>query len=90
VNKDTKRYLQLVLNIVAPKLSNTSNEPHHFPCGNWVARRSAFCFRLSDEAQNSDGHAAAYHYTQQQQRASGSCDDRCETAEGRNGRGDTR
>jgi hypothetical protein len=87
VNKDTKRYLELVLDIVAPKLSNSSNKPRHFPLGNWIARRSVFCFRLSDEAQNSDGHAATYHYIQKQQHASGSCDDRRETAEGRNGRG---
>jgi hypothetical protein len=55
----------------------------------WIVQRSAFCFIFSDEAQNSDGHAATYHYTQQHQHASGSCDDRSETTEGRNGRGST-
>jgi hypothetical protein len=72
VNKVIERYFELVLHNAAPKLSNSSNKPRHFPFHNWIAQRSAFCFIFFYEAQNSDGHAATYHYSQQQQHASGS------------------
>ena len=35
----------------ALQLSSRNYPQRHFPFDNWIAQRSAFCFRLPDEAQ---------------------------------------